>query len=122
MFVRLESAHYRWVRLPDCNSVQNTIGEHWETLERLAAAQTSVKELESDVSRSSQGNKVATLLMGVNAGLQGKLADARAQSKRDLSALQAPADIDQNMLHAVVLERTRVQLPLDSERQKRQNV
>lgn len=62
------------------------------------------------------------VIEGAFARFQGKLSNALAQCKHDLSALQTQSHADWDMLQAAVRHRTRVQSLLDAERKNCQNV
>lgn len=82
----------------------------------------SAQELVSEVSRLPEANAEAASLRGVVASLHGELASACTQGKHNMSALQTRAEVDRDMLYAVVSDSPRVQLLLDVERQKRQSL
>lgn len=72
----------------------NIICKHRKTLEWLDTSKRSVQELEPKMSRLLGGNTVAKSFNGAVAHLQTEPADAHAQGKHDLSALQTRADTD----------------------------
>lgn len=92
-----------------------TIAKHWEALERLAASQNSLQGLEPEVSRLQNNNTVSKSWNEVIAHLQSKLADAHAQSERDVLMWQALDDAELDTLLVVVHESTGVQLLPDAE-------
>lgn len=82
----------------------------------------SMQDLESEVQRLCQSNRVSASLTSIFVRFQGKFGDAHAQKKHDLSVLPTQFDDDWDMLRAVVHDRTREQLILDAEQRKCRNV
>lgn len=78
--------------------------------------------LESEVPHLREANTVTMSLRRVVSCFQQELGNAHTHGERDLSALQTRARADQDMLYAAGRDLICVQLFLDAERQKRQNV
>lgn len=74
------------------------IGEYHLTLEQPAPLQASLHELESRMLRLRKANMKARTLRKVGARTEGEVADACAQGKCDLLALQTRASADRDML------------------------
>lgn len=100
----------------------NTVGKHNKMLNKIAEAQESMQDVEVKVSRLCEENTFAAPWRKVVTRVDGGLADVRVEIECELTTLQTEANNDRDMLHAAVKDRTRLQLLLDAERKKGQNV